>query len=364
MNAHLAPPPSNSAPRAVAPTPFQQAQPLAELPTPTAEDIDIVPAGLERRFLAWALDRTLVWVPAVAALVVLRLVLDLSWLVCCGVAVGIIAVVSLVLAVCVGVAGVSPGKALTGLRVWAPTGGPIGVGRALHRGLITGLAGPPTLGMAGAALAWTALHDASGRRRGWHDVRCGSVVADARPVEERVAEVDTPELQAVVNLTAMRLVPAPAEPVVAPPSVRPARGSSPALPVPPPPEALSSPSGVSLAPPVPPAPAQWRVRFDDGQSFVVEGPVLVGRSPSPTHGEQVRHIVPLLSNDMSVSKTHAAFGPMPEGGLAVVDRGSTNGTVLVRAGVSRALAPGRSTALLEGDVVAFGDRSMTVSREA
>jgi pSer/pThr/pTyr-binding forkhead associated (FHA) protein len=47
-----------------------------------------------------------------------------------------------------------------------------------------------------------------------------------------------------------------------------------------------------------------------------------------------------------------------------MDRGSTNGSVLLRQGVSRQLTAGRPATLLDGDQVVFGDRAMTISRES
>lgn len=47
-----------------------------------------------------------------------------------------------------------------------------------------------------------------------------------------------------------------------------------------------------------------------------------------------------------------------------MDRGSTNGSVLIRQGVSKPLAPGKPATLVEGDTVSFGDRQMKVSRES
>ena len=47
-----------------------------------------------------------------------------------------------------------------------------------------------------------------------------------------------------------------------------------------------------------------------------------------------------------------------------MDRGSTNGSMLIRQGVSRQLSPGKPATLVDGDTVAFGDRSMDVRREA
>ena len=67
---------------------------------------------------------------------------------------------------------------------------------------------------------------------------------------------------------------------------------------------------------------------------------------------------------MSLSKTHAQFQVVADGVLVAMDRGSTNGSVLLRQGVSRDLTAGRPTTLLDGDHVRFGDRIMTVAREA
>ena len=107
----------------------------------------------------------------------------------------------------------------------------------------------------------------------------------------------------------------------------------------------------------------WRVVFDTGEAFVVEGLALVGRRPEPRSGEQVRHVVPLPSSDMSLSKTHAQFGPAPDGSLVVMDRGSTNGSLLLRQGVSRELTAGKPATLVAGDRVRFGDREMSVERQ-
>lgn len=104
--------------------------------------------------------------------------------------------------------------------------------------------------------------------------------------------------------------------------------------------------------------------FDSGESFVVEGLALVGRRPEPRDGEPVRHLVPLLSTDMSLSKTHAQVQVTPDDTLVVVDRGSTNGSILIREGVAKELTAGRASTLLDGDHVHFGDREMTVVRES
>ena len=59
------------------------------------------------------------------------------------------------------------------------------------------------------------------------------------------------------------------------------------------------------------------------------------------------------------------FADTPSEGVGLwKSDGSAAGTVLVRRGVSRQLAPGKPAALLDGDKVVFGDREMTVTREA
>jgi hypothetical protein len=173
--------------------------------------------------------------------------------------------------------------------------------------------------------------------------------------------------------------PAPSTPpvVAAAPAPAPAAPAVPAAPAPPtqPPSRPAAPQrqqlGYPLVPDAPaaveaaPAPsARWRVSFDSGESFLVEGLALVGRRPEPRQGEPVRHLVPLPSSDMSLSKTHAQFQVTPDASLVVVDRGSTNGSILIREGVAKELTAGRAATLLDGDHVRFGDREMTVARES
>lgn len=361
-------------------------------------------AELERRFYAFAMDRLVTWGLYVLVGVASWLVLgDRPWAVV-GIVAGVMVLGWLALAVMTGVSGSTPGKSAVGLRVvHHGTGTPIGVGPALLRSLVVAAASLPTFGIGLATLAWTAVEDRGRQRRGWHDHLASSVVVDVRPVEVVTESVDDSPRH-VVNLTAMRLIPAPAvEPPVfqaPPPMTRPASESrsQPAFqPTPPPASAPAPAPAARRAHPAPqqpvfhrppvddpgrtvvrprpgaaetghgasaPAGPRWRVRFDDGQTFVVEGMVLVGRRPEPRAGEPVWHLVPLTSADMSVSKTHAQFAPAPDGALVVMDRGSTNGSTLTRQGVSRQLAPGKPATLVDGDTVAFGDRSMEVRREA
>ncbi len=397
---------------------------MSHVPTPPPLAAgDLRPAEMERRFTAFVIDRAVGWgVAAAAAVGVWRLVDPDNGAVVVLTFLGVAALVGLVLAVLVGTTGLTPGKAATGLRVVRrTTGRPIGVGAALLRAIVLGIAGLPTAGLGLATFAWTAAMDPARQRRGLHDRIGDAMVVDVRPVEVEVAPV-VERPQQIVNLTAMRLLPSPVEehptpipeptpptptptptptPVPAPvatpapapapvaspvpaPAPVPAAGPAPvpqARPTPPAPPPAAAAAAAPRVPveqtrvrpepgadpaAVPPSPAtvRWRVAFDTGEAFVVEGLALVGRRPEPRPGEEARHVVPLRSSDMSLSKTHAQFQVAPDGALVVMDRGSTNGSYVIRKGMSRSLSPGRPSTLLAGDEVRFGDRTMRVERES
>ncbi|KRA38455.1 MULTISPECIES: RDD family protein [unclassified Nocardioides] len=378
---------------------------------PTAEPVMFPPAELDRRFSAFVLDRAIGWgIAAGIGVAVWRFAArDDVWIALASF-VGAVVLIGLVTAVVVGTTGLTPGKALVGLRVVRrTTGRPIGVLAATGRSLALGVAGIPTVGMGLATLAWTAAADPTRQRRALHDQIGDAVVVDVRPMPVAADEVDD-RPQQIVNLTAMRLVPVPAPesipvptpiptpaaapaPVPAPAPITPAPAPAPVVrqaPAPPPaparPPVVAAPDpgahraapaaapppaqpvrkapAPALAAPAPAAPpsVRWKVSFDSGEAFVVEGLALVGRRPEPRPGEPVRHVVPLRSSDMSLSKTHAQFQVAPDGALVVMDRGSTNGSFVVRGGMSKSLTPGRPSTLLAGDVVRFGDRMMRVER--
>jgi hypothetical protein len=261
------------------------------------------------------------------------------------------------------------------------------------RTLILGLAGLPTFGLGVATLAQTALMDPERQRRGWHDRISHAIVVDLRPAPD-LEEVVLDRPHHIVNLTALRLAPVDTSPPASrpvpvrkpepkPPTPEAKPGPAPkqprakrkskqpavppppmtATPVPPPPvPATTRQAVVPAVPPEPPA-VRWTVTFDNGETVAVEGLGLVGRRPEGRPGEPVRHVVALPSKDMSLSKTHAQFQVAQDGTLVVMDRGSTNGSTLVRSGVSRELPAGKPTSLLSGDEVRFGDRSMLVYRQ-
>lgn len=334
-------------------------------------------AELDRRFYAFVVDRLLAWASFGAAgyLAWRYLIDDGRAAAGAAVIVGSVLLVSLGYAVLLGVAGVSPGKALLGLRVVAHDDGrTIGVSLALLRTAILGFFTLPTAGLGLATLAWTAAMDPGGRRRGGHDRMTNAVVVDVRPAPE-TPPTDNARPRQIVNLTAMRLMPTPAaspDGPTGPPLSTPPRSRPPSAPpitspsrehIEAPTARRDGPHRAAATPDPAPLPGRWRVSFDTGEAFVVEGLALVGRRPEPRSDEPVRHVVALRSSDMSVSKTHAQFQVVPDGALVVMDRGSTNGSVLVRRGVSKPLAAGRPATLLDGDAVRFGDRTMTVTRE-
>ncbi len=97
--------------------------------------------------------------------------------------------------------------------------------------------------------------------------------------------------------------------------------------------------------------------FDTGERFAITGAALIGRNPAPAAGEVVEHLLPIADDTRSISKTHLLITASP---LAAVDRASTNGSSVVRAGAEHALAPGAPFALAVGDTVRFGDRSVVI----
>ncbi|WP_442923529.1 FHA domain-containing protein [Microbacterium sp. KUDC0406] len=101
--------------------------------------------------------------------------------------------------------------------------------------------------------------------------------------------------------------------------------------------------------------------LDTGERIEVRATVLIGRSPKPADGEGSVQLVPLADDSRSVSKTHLAIMPTRRGLLAV-DRGSTNGSAVLRDGDESALVPGQPQPLNAGDGVRFGDRTLRVDQ--
>ena len=364
------------------------------------------PADLERRLHAYALDRVAGWGLPLGVAAALVAGGAATWLVV--LAPLLLGAVLVVLgATLLSSRGATPGMALLGLRVERPDGA-LTLSAAVRRQAVLALAGLPTFGLGLATLAWTAAADVSGRRRGWHDELVGTVVVDARPVPAAVVGPERP--QPIVNLTAMRLVPPEPTPAGVAPDVPVTPTPADPLPTPEPPapapgrRRAAAPAATRAPEPVPPRRAarpetRWRATADTGETVLVRGLTLLGRGPQPLagvgsgvrsggeqvvvggdggetgelargeggtqprEGESVADLVALPSTDMSVSKTHAQLQLSDDGSLVVMDRGSTNGSVLIRQGVPRHLSPGRPVTLLDGDVLRLGDRVLEISGE-
>ncbi|HZN75703.1 MAG TPA: FHA domain-containing protein [Micromonosporaceae bacterium] len=117
-----------------------------------------------------------------------------------------------------------------------------------------------------------------------------------------------------------------------------------------------------------PAPAttvgQLVAVFDTGEQLPVGPLAIIGRDPArdPAAGpaEAAAALVKLTQAGFSVSKTHLAVGT-DERGVWVLDRHSTNGTVLCRStGEVVHCEPGHPVYIGPGDTVRFGDHSFTV----
>ena len=140
--------------------------------------------------------------------------------------------------------------------------------------------------------------------------------------------------------------PAAAAPAAAPFSP-PAPAPQPAAPAP---EALEAPDGVRAV-----------LVLDSGQRIDVRGVTLLGRSPAAEAGEGMVQLVRVEDDTLSVSKTHLSVMPARRG-VFVVDRGSTNGSAILRDGAEFILTAGQPVVLQPGDAVRFGDRTLQVER--
>lgn len=99
------------------------------------------------------------------------------------------------------------------------------------------------------------------------------------------------------------------------------------------------------------------LEWDDGTSTAVYRLTIFGRNPDPEPGATA---VALRDETLTLSKTHFEIGA-DDTGAWIRDRESRNGTVVVRNGRRRALAPGVRATLRAGDRLEFGDRSATVA---
>ena len=106
--------------------------------------------------------------------------------------------------------------------------------------------------------------------------------------------------------------------------------------------------------------------FDTGERVRVVGRGLVGRGPRAEDGQDILHVVVLSDAARSLSRVHVEFGPQPatadeDPAIWVMDRGSTNGTVVVDpSGAARVLPAGARAVVAAGWSVRLGDREARV----
>jgi predicted component of type VI protein secretion system len=106
----------------------------------------------------------------------------------------------------------------------------------------------------------------------------------------------------------------------------------------------------------------WVAVLDDGRQLTIDRLVLLGRNPRPKPGEEDAQLVKLADETRTVSKLHLAIG-VDQGGLYVVDRGSTNGsTVTSPGGASQRCQPGEVVHVSPGSIVSMGDHWLEIRR--
>ncbi|WP_456284290.1 RDD family protein [Microbacterium sp. JZ101] len=322
------------------------AREAAPEPTPVSVDraaqLGLRAAPLGRRIGAAAIDALPAAVFAAPVALAPRAILtgELLWILIAATGALLLVVYGLVQLASHGSRGQTFGKQLLQLRtVRADTLRPIGFWRAVLKAGIPVSAGVvPVVGTAVVLLS--PLWDREGRRRGWHDHAARAWLIDLRAVDP----TDPIAFEAARGRARARVDAAPA-----PSAAAPSAASAPsAAPVP------SAP-----AEPAPSAPAQARVRLDTGEEYLVSGLCLVGRMPAPEPDERVAYALPVRDDARSVSKTHFALDVRAEG-MAVLDRGSGNGTRVIRTGVEYPVAVGVPVPIRPGDRIRFGDRTMEV----
>ncbi|MGA4670279.1 RDD family protein [Propionibacteriaceae bacterium Y1923] len=107
----------------------------------------------------------------------------------------------------------------------------------------------------------------------------------------------------------------------------------------------------------------WYIVLDDGRQVDVLGLVVLGRKPTQPVGKPDATLVPAGEGGHAVSKNHLQVG-VDARGIWVSDTGSTNGTAVVSVrGDLEPCQPGVQVRVREGQVVSFGDRSLTVRRK-
>ncbi|WP_156761687.1 RDD family protein [Microbacterium karelineae] len=258
------------------------------------------------------------------------------------------------------------GKQATRLRTLrATTLRPIGFGRALLRVCVFGLSGVLP-GVGPLLLALSALWDPQRRGRAWHDHVVDTWLIDMLEVDptDPVA-FDAARARARVQSVALGAAPEGAS-VAASPLISRVPLAKRVPPSDPQPERLRpedqagetvgrghDPSRPEIEAASPPT-----LTLDDGTAIVVAGLTLLGRQPAAAPGE-IAHLIPIADGSKSVSKTHIALDSDAHG-LIVTDRGSANGTTIVRGAASSRATPRVPLRVRPGDEIHIGERTLTV----
>lgn len=101
------------------------------------------------------------------------------------------------------------------------------------------------------------------------------------------------------------------------------------------------------------------LNFSDGKRITLTETVLIGRNPRPGGNEVIGELIRVSDPGRSVSKTHVLIGVDDEG-VWIVDRASTNGTIVTLADGQQIICSAHQVVRLpEGAVVAFGDYSIS-----
>lgn len=342
-------------------------------------------ASLGRRLAAFAID---VLAPYVLVSIGVLLII--------GDGPNVPAVICLVLPICwagllcwmVATKAAGPGMRLLGLQiVGLHDGRPIGVGRALLRGLIISLLGLTVVGL----IVGSVVMLLQSRRQGWHDRAVDSVVIEERqlaPPRPRTAAKDRPtpraegrttEEAAATGRTGERVDLVEDGPIDEHQSIEddpneddPHTGDAdsedpPAAPVAATPTA--EPDSVAAAPAVasmasPPPDQGWVVVLEDGREIPIQRLVLIGRNPQPRPGEEDARLIKIVDEARTVSKTHLAIN-LDARGVLVTDRGSTNGSAVTDPDGGYELLtadePRRITGA--GHLISFGKHHVRIGRK-
>ena len=376
-------------------------------PTPAAPPIrpgDVLPSGYGRRVAAFLLDSvagTAVWLLITMPLIALGVIGVTTTGDTISVAGGS-AVLLLLPALLVPLAnlllqsfvGFSLGMRILGLRIVnVQTLGKPGLGWMLLRNLV--VAAATLVLLIGQWVVYLSpLWDPEKRGRGWHDkiartwvidVKAGPNPLTARPGQLLLDEVrsDAPEAPGWPGGRAAYAAPV-AHAAARPSSYDDAPPAAPApLPAPAPSPLPTAAEPISIVPGfAPELPVGEPDDFDSTRlsdsgrtpidagvtSFVLDSgervPItrhgVLGRDPVSPGGDASDTLIALSGDTLSVSKTHLEFG-VDGGAVWVSDRGSTNGTAIVRAdGEEYVLDPGEKLTVVAGDRVRVGTRLFAV----